>query len=161
MIEIGDSEVKQMQIGETPIYINGGDWIQLDLTKVALDGSVFFHDNGNGTASLVGSARYDFSKKTYQTVPILLPPDGYVFSGVDWTCGPADNGLMASRGVSGSSSGVGVVHSVRVEDGKVLLDTGGSDDEYSVFVTFSCNRTVKSAAEASPAIVSIEKVKES
>lgn len=78
MIEIGDSKVKDMRVGESVIYRDSDGWIPLTLPD-SVTGFVMFKDNGNGQGLLTGSVNF----KTSQTnIPVLNPPAGYEFT--DW-----------------------------------------------------------------------------
>lgn len=131
-------------------------WRPLTLEN-ANDGVILFKDNGDGTASLTGSADFAIAWESGIITEAIDPPSGYQFSSLAWNKGTNGDGIFAIGGRTGTSAGVFLVPSALIDNGKICFK--GGFEEYSDLMFSPClNTTDKTSSSCEPAIVGITKV---
>lgn len=138
-------------------------WRPLKLLS-STSGAVLFKDNGDGTASLTGSAMFNVATSKDNFVAEVDAPDGYVFTSVDWKINIDSStqiiGINSQYAISetGSSSSWQALK-VRIQDGNLLI--GGSNNwNQNNLITFNAfNTNLKTVSLAgSPATIGITKL---
>lgn len=159
MIEIGDRDVKDMRIGESVIYRDSDGWIPLKLPDTVIDGCVLFRDNGDGTASLVGSIRANYSGTASGPLTHLLtPPDGYEFSDPKWNQDYLSKGIMAFYNLERVWSGSPISVWPVILDGNLYGGSNHADRNSNITFFFSASTSEVDVKESGPAIIGIKKV---
>lgn len=136
--------------------LEASTWRPLTLEN-SQHGVVLFKDNGDGTASLTGSATFIIGKGKTTFFPIIIPPVGYTFTSLKWTKGTDNNGVYAISGMTGSSAGTTNVVTAGLSNGNICFG-GGIDGSYAVTFSPSELTTLSSGINCNPALVSISKV---
>lgn len=131
-------------------------WRPLTLAN-STSGTILFKDNGDGTASLIGSATFTIAKGTTTLTPVITPPTGYTFTSLKWSKGINNKGVYVTRNMTGVSSGTSYVFDTSLSNGDICF-LGSSDDIYTVTFSPSELTTLNTAAACNPALVSISKV---
>lgn len=131
-------------------------WRSLTLEN-SQHGVILFKDNGDGTASLTGSATFIIGKGKATFFPIIIPPVGYTFTSLKWTKSNDGNSVYAVSGMTGSSSGTTTVVTAGLSNGNICFG-GGIDESYAVTFSPSELTTLSSGINCNPALVSISKV---
>lgn len=136
--------------------IEASAWRPLTLEN-SQHGVILFKDNGDGTASLTGSATFIIGKGKATFFPIIIPPVGYTFTSLKWTKSNDGNSVYAVSGMTGSSSGTTTVVTAGLSNGNICFG-GGIDESYAVTFSPSELTTLSSGINCNPALVSISKV---
>lgn len=137
--------------------IEDSAWYPLTL-KNSSSGIILFKDNGNGTASLTGSANFTVAKGTKTLTPAITPPTGYTFTSLKWKIDSwNEHGVWANNDMGGGSSGVVESFDTTISNGNLCFL--GQDDDTKI-ITFSPSEltTVNNSTDCNPALVSISKV---
>jgi len=136
--------------------IEASAWRPLTLEN-ANNGAILFKDNGDGTASLTGSANFVIAADSGVITEAIYPPSGYQFSSLAWNKGVNGNGIYAIGGRSGTSGGSIYTPSAFIDNGKICFK--GGSYSYPEFMFSPClNTTDKTSSSCEPAIVGITKV---
>ncbi|RDF14207.1 hypothetical protein CNR30_06985 [Levilactobacillus brevis] len=137
-------------------------WRPLKLVS-STSGTILFKDNGDGTASLTGSAIFNVAQDKDNFVAEVDAPDGYVFTSVDWKISIDSStqivGINSQYAVSATGSSNNQALKVRIQDGNLLI--GGSNNwNQNNLITFNAfNTNFKTASLAgSPATIGITKL---
>lgn len=131
-------------------------WRPLTLAN-STSGTILFKDNGDGTASLIGSATFTIAKGTKTLTPVITPPTGYTFTSLKWSKGTNNKGVYVTGNMTGVSSGISYVFDTSLSNGDICF-LGSYDDTYTVTFSPSELTTLNTAAACNPALVSISKV---
>lgn len=102
MIDLGSNRVSKIMAGTATVYQDSDGWIPLELPD-GVSGTVFFKDNGDGVASLVGAAALPSTMIVNSKYLLLNPPKGYAFISDSWHAGADDKGIYATPGYTTSS----------------------------------------------------------
>ncbi|RDF15351.1 hypothetical protein CNR30_01360 [Levilactobacillus brevis] len=137
-------------------------WRPLKLVS-STSGTILFKDNGDGTASLTGSAIFNVAQDKDNFVAEVDAPDGYVFTSVDWKINIDSStqiiGINSQYAVSETGSSNNQALMVRIQDGNLLI--GGSNNwNQNNLITFNAfNTNLKTVSLAgSPATIGITKL---
>ena len=137
-------------------------WRPLKLVS-STSGAILFKDNGDGTASLTGSAIFNVAPGKDNFVAEVDAPDGYVFTSVDWKINIGSStqiiGIKSQYAISETSNSQQQALKVRIQDGNLLI--GGSDHwNLNNLITFNAYATnLKTVSLAgSPATIGITKL---
>lgn len=169
-MQIGNSKVKRILVGDKVVYRDSDGWIPLELPD-GVNGLVLFRDKGDGTAELTGSLEFSTTAKIYTTFSpghlILTPPQGYQFTETNWRVDTENKDKMCIYH-SRSDSGVPVMFGdayLQFSDGNVSFSQVVNGDNVNgtqlVLVSFNqANTSTPVTAEdgALPAIINIERV---
>ncbi|WP_373879824.1 pyocin knob domain-containing protein [Levilactobacillus brevis] len=136
--------------------VEASAWRPLTLAN-STSGTILFKDNGDGTASLIGSATFTIAKGTTTLTPVITPPTGYTFTSLKWSKGINNKGVYVTRNMTGVSSGTSYVFDTSLSNGDICF-LGSSDDIYTVTFSPSELTTLSSGINCNPALVSISKV---
>lgn len=136
--------------------IEASAWRPLTLEN-ANNGAILFKDNGDGTASLTGSANFVIAADSGVITEAIYPPSGYQFSSLAWNKGVNGNGIYAIGGRSGTSGGSIYTPSAFIDNGKICFK-GGSYSYPELMFSPCLNTTDKTSSSCEPAIVGITKV---
>lgn len=132
-------------------------WRPLTL-KNSSSGIILFKDNGNGTASLTGSANFTVAKGTKTLTPAITPPTGYIFTSLNWNeRSYNNNGVWANKYMGSGSSGVLDSFDTIILNG-VICFLGQDDNDKPITFSPSELTTVNNSTDCNPALVSISKV---
>ena len=132
-------------------------WRPLTL-KNSSSGIILFKDNGNGTASLTGSANFTVAKGTKTLTPAITPPTGYIFTSLNWNeRSYNNNGVWANKYMGSGSSGVLDSFDTIISNG-VICFLGQDDNDKPITFSPSELTTVNNSTDCNPALVSISKV---
>lgn len=158
MMNVGSNRVDKIMVGASTVYQDSDGWIPLELPD-GVNGAVFFKDNGDGTAGLIGVLTTNFTAQKTDPTEIIIPPEGYAFSSVNW---PSVNSSMSSilglHDLLQSSSGIGVTILPIIADGKMYAYSSSQTYVNGITLVFSSNTTEKHTDVNGPAIVGITKV---
>lgn len=155
-MQVGNSRVKKILMGDKVVYQDSDGWIPLELPPTAIDGVVLFKDNGDGTASIAGTALY---KLPLETETLLTPPTGYSFSSVNWNFGPGSiSGICMFGGFGNNAGGTPYSAPVTVDSGNLIIHSKVVAYMNSLTIGFTQAATTNGPSSAMPAIVGIEKV---
>lgn len=158
MMNLGSDRVSKIMAGNNTVYQDSNGWIPLELPD-GVNGAVFFKDYGDGTAGLIGVLTTNFTTQKATPTEIIIPPEGYVFSSVNW---PGVNSSMSSilglHELLQSSSGIGVTVLPVISDGKMYAYSSSQAYVNDITLVFSSNTTEKHASANGPAIVGITRV---
>lgn len=168
-MQVGNSKVKKILVGDKVIYRDSDGWIPLELAD-GVNGKVFFKDNGDGTAGLIGNLVFESTSTSgtnYGTGHSLVnPPQGYKFTSLDWNyLGETSNsigtlGNMTNDSWFGSTPGSAIVD---IEDGALnatMIRCYAGVTKPLTLISFSHFYTIANdnlVNAALPAIVGIEK----
>ncbi|MCM6799418.1 hypothetical protein NE303_11035 [Levilactobacillus brevis] len=136
--------------------IKDSAWRPLTL-KNSNSGTILFKDNGNGTASLTGSANFTVAKGTKTLTPAITPPTGYIFTSLNWNEHSYNNGVWANKYMGSGSSGVPGSFDTIISNG-VICFLGQDDNDNPITFSPSELTTVNNSTACNPALVSISKV---
>ncbi|WP_437695983.1 hypothetical protein ACSOCI_08935 [Levilactobacillus brevis] len=131
-------------------------WRPLTLAN-STSGTILFKDNGDGTASLIGSATFTIAKGTTTLTPVITPPTGYTFTSLKWSKGTNNKGVYVTGNMTGVSSGISYIFDTSLSNGDICF-LGSYDNTYTVTFSPSELTTLNTAAACNPALVSISKV---
>lgn len=131
-------------------------WRPLTLAN-STSGTILFKDNGDGTASLIGSATFTIAKGTKTLTPVITPPTGYTFTSLKWSKGTNNKGVYVTGNMTGVSFGTSYIFDTSLSNGDICF-LGSSDDIYTVTFSPSELTTLSDSIECNPALVSISKV---
>ncbi|WP_260145477.1 hypothetical protein [Levilactobacillus brevis] len=137
--------------------IEASAWRPLTL-KNSTSGTILFKDNGDGTASLTGTAIFTIAKGMKKLIPAITPPTGYTFTSLKWNIDSwNEHGVWANNDMGGGSSGVVESFDTTISNGNLCFL--GQDDDTKI-ITFSPSEltTISGATTGDPALVSISKV---
>lgn len=157
-MQVGNSRVKKILMGDKVVYQDSDGWIPLKLPD-GVTGSAFFKDNNDGTASLAGILQFVLNGKP---ITLLNPPDGYSFTGIDWNADKqnegSQHGIMGGNNYQGKWSSSNDVFNTRVANGSLNVLSGNysSSGRRIVFLCKTC--TTYLSEDADPALISIKKV---
>jgi len=137
-------------------------WRPLKLVS-STSGTILFKDNGDGTASLTGSAIFNVAPDKDNFIAKVDAPDGYVFTSVDWKINIDSStqiiGINSQYAISETGSNWHALK-VKIQDGNLLI--GGSnnwnENNLITFNAFTTNLKDVSLA-GSPATIGITKSK--
>ncbi|WP_203638868.1 hypothetical protein [Levilactobacillus wangkuiensis] len=154
-MQVGNKRVRKVLVGGEVVYRDSGGWIPLELPD-GVNGLVFFRDNEDGTASLLGNCSFLYKTKKFC---ILNPPKEYAFTSFNWKSpGTNDTRYLHSAGIYGANQAVFIPE---VASG-ALFFTGSSAPVAPSYQTFMFNfclgYTTMDTSDSSPAIIGIEKV---
>lgn len=121
------------------------------------NGTILFKDNGDGTASLTGSANFVIAAASGVITEAIDPPSGYQFSSLAWNKGTDGDGIFAIGGRSGTSGGPIYTPGALINNGKICFK-GGSSSYPELMFSPCLNTTDKTSSSCEPAIVKIKKV---
>lgn len=136
--------------------LEASTWRPLTLEN-ANNGAILFKDNGDGTASLTGSANFVIAAASGVITEAIDPPSGYQFSSLAWNKGTDGDGIFAIGGRSGTSGGSIYTPSALINNGKICFK-GGSYSYPELMFSPCLNTTDKTSSSCEPAIVGITKV---
>ena len=137
--------------------IKASAWRPLTL-KNSNSGTILFKDNGNGTASLTGSANFTVAKGTKTLTPAITPPTGYIFTSLNWNeHSYNNNGVWANKYMGSGSGGVPGSFDTIISNG-VICFLGQDDNDNPITFSPSELTTVNNSTACNPALVSISKV---
>lgn len=169
-MQIGESRVKKILVGDKVVYQDSDGWIPLELPD-GVSGNVFFKDYSNGTAGLIGSISFssasDISSIYAKGHAMLNAPTGYKFVDANWlTSGSSNKAISTLGNLYNDTQSPSVVGSAYVSflNGNILASKVvcyASVTNSKVVISFNRSSTdTKSEVVdwASPAIVSIEKI---
>jgi len=131
-------------------------WRPLTLEN-ANNGAILFKDNGDGTASLTGSANFVIAAASGVITEAIDPPSGYQFSSLAWNKGTDGDGIFAIGGRSGTSAGPVYTPTALIQNGKICFK-GGSYSYPELMFSPCLNTTDKTSSSCEPAIVGITKI---
>ncbi|WAD02576.1 pyocin knob domain-containing protein [Levilactobacillus brevis] len=131
-------------------------WRPLTLAN-STSGTILFKDNGDGTASLTGSANFTIAKGTTTLTPVITPPTGYTFTSLKWSKGTNNKGVYVTGNMTGVSYGISYIFDTSLSNGDICF-LGSYDNTYTVTFSPSELTTLNTAAACNPALVSISKV---
>ena len=136
-------------------------WRPLKLVS-STSGTILFKDNGDGTASLTGSAIFNVAPDKDNFIAKVDAPDGYVFTSVDWKINIDSStqiiGINSQYAISETGSNWHALK-VKIQDGNLLI--GGSNNwNENNLITFNVSTTnLKTVSLAgSPATIGITKL---
>lgn len=136
--------------------VEASAWRPLKLEN-SQHGVILFKDNGDGTASLTGSATFVLGEGKTTFFPIITPPVGYTFTSLKWTQSNDGNSVRAVIGTNGSSVGTTIVVTAGLSNGNICF-VGGTYGSYAVTFSPSELTTLSSGISCNPALVGISKV---
>lgn len=163
MINLGGKKVAKMLVGSSVIYQDSDGWIPLKLPD-GVKGLVMFKDNGNGTASLAGTATFLFTGtgSTSTAVTMLVPPEGYQFESVDWTAGDGNigivRGIVCFQSLAGQLSQSNILNTNTINGNLMAMTSNYATGVFNSTVIFTKNSTVKGSQDGSPALINIKNV---
>ncbi|WP_437696704.1 hypothetical protein ACSOCI_12260 (plasmid) [Levilactobacillus brevis] len=131
-------------------------WRPLTL-KNSTSGIILFKDNGDGTASLTGSATFTVAKGTTTQTPAITPPAGYTFTSLKWSEDNDGNGVWAHKEMGNGSGGMLDIFYITISNGNICF-LGQYDTTHAVTFSPSELTTIRNSVECNPALVSISKV---
>ena len=131
-------------------------WRPLTL-KNSTSGIILFKDNGDGTASLTGSATFTVAKGTTTQTPAITPPTGYTFTSLKWNEDNYGNGVWANKEMGNGSGGMLDIFYITISNGNICF-LGQYDTTHAVTFSPSELTTIRNSVECNPALVSISKV---
>lgn len=164
MINLGGKKVAKLLVGSSVIYQDNGGWQQLKVLSPD-GGNVWFKDNGDGTASLVGNVGISIRKSAAVTVDLFKAPEGYAFTSLDWNVSLGSD-ITFIKQVYAYGNIIGYDYAkVSILDGTLQASYSAnqslSSDPTRGIITFSratTYRTQDFAMFAQPAIIGIEKL---
>ena len=131
-------------------------WRPLTLEN-ANNGTILFKDNGDGTASLTGSANFVIAAAPDVITEAIDPPSGYQFSSLAWNKGTNGDGIFAIADRSGTTTGTVYTPTALIQNGKICFKNGSYS--YPELMFSPClNTTDKTSSSCEPAIVLIKRV---
>ncbi|WP_061777267.1 collagen-like protein [Levilactobacillus senmaizukei] len=136
--------------------IKDSAWRPLTL-KNSTSGIILFKDNGDGTASLTGSAIVTTIAGQGNLNPIIEPPTGYTFTSLPWSSPVGGASVTVYDNINGSFFGNKLYFGVSVSSNGDICLLGSRSDHTLTFIPSELT-TVNRGATLNPALVNISKV---
>lgn len=155
-MQVGNSKVKKILVGDKVIYRDSDGWIPVKLGD-EVEGMVFFKDNGNGICQLVGAISGDLSRKASTPTLGIYAPSGYAFTQVDWNNSSKTTSILAAFGFGKGSSGVNGPVFVEVINGNLYFYNPNTSTDI-ITIRFTQSASDMNSASAAPAIIKAEQV---
>jgi len=155
-MQVGNSKVKKILMGDKVVYRDSDGWIPLKLGP-EVTGNVFFKDNGDGTGKIAGNISANMSKDGTKPDLCVYAPQGYSFSEIDWMDESFGPGIMATFGYSGSSGGIGGPIFIQVKSGNMYMYNPNTSSGIAT-IRFTQSATSSKKVTADAAIIGITKV---
>ncbi|AYM03563.1 hypothetical protein D8911_11420 [Levilactobacillus brevis] len=160
-LEVPNS-VSKVTLGSDTIWQNSDGWVPMKLPS-GVTGNVMFKDYGNGTAGLCGVITFKFVRISGWTpVTMLVPPDGYKFTSVDWNANDGSMGvsksIMGFQALAGQQSQSNSVNTKIVDGNLLAVSSNYSSTTFVSTTIFTKSSTVYRSSSGEPAIIKIEKV---
>ncbi|NLR08654.1 MULTISPECIES: hypothetical protein [Lactobacillaceae] len=169
-MQVGNSKVKKILVGDKVIYRDSDGWIPLELPD-GVNGVILFRDKGDNTAELTGTLGFATTSQTYTTYSpghlVLTPPQGYQFVDTDWKTDTENKSKMRVYG-SRSTGGQAIMYTdatLQFSEGNISFsqiynsqNVNGAHLILASFNRINTNYLANAEEDALPAIVNIKRV---